>query len=240
MAKPLRERLNQRDPSGLQRTEDRRARELTADLDAAVKRILERLPAGAGPEEVRRVVDDELASYSRESRDKVIAWVQDTEQRAVLRSRQVLKAAGVRVDAVLGPQGEISRELRARIEINVEAEIDSLSADAKKVLTRSLIDGITAGEGARVLARRIEDDMAMPRQRAELIARTETMRAFNDASKEQYARYGIERVEWLATPDGRTCSVCGALHGRSWPLGKEPPCPAHPRCRCVILPVTDA
>lgn len=240
MAKPLRERLNQKDPSGLQRTEDRRARELTADLDAAVKRILERLPANASPEEVRRVVDDELASYSRESRDKVIKWVQDTENRAVLRSRQVLKAAGVRVDAVLGPQGEISRELRARIEINVEAEIDSLSADAKKVLTRNLIDGMTAGEGARVLARRIEDDMAMPRQRAELIARTETMRAFNDTSKEQYARYGIERVEWLATPDERTCSVCGALHGRQWDIGKAPQCPAHPRCRCVILPVTDA
>lgn len=240
MAKPLRERLNQKDPSGLQRTEDRRAREMQRDLDALMKRIIEQLPPGASAEDVRRIVDRELASYSTEARAKVIAWVQDTENRAVIRSRQVLKAAGVRGDAVLGPTGEISPELRARIEINVEAEIDSLSADAKKVLTRSLIDGMTAGEGARVLARRISDDMAMPRQRAELIARTETMRAFNDASKEQYARYGIERVEWLATPDERTCSVCGALHGRSWPLGKEPPCPAHPRCRCVILPVTDA
>ena len=41
----------------------------------------------------------------------------------------------------------------------------------------------------------------------ELIARTETMRAYNEVSQDQFERYGIEKVEWLAAMDERTCAA---------------------------------
>lgn len=230
--------LNAADPSGLRRTEDRRAAEMQADLERLIRRVLDRLSPDSSPMAVQRIVDAELAGYSSGTRQKVIEWVQDTEQRSVLRGEQLLKASGVSIGARLGPR-ELPKDLRERIEINIANEIDSLTADVKKALTRSLIDGMEAGEGSRVLTKRLQEDLAMPRVRADLIARTETMRAYNDASKAQYERYGIKRVEWLAAIDERTCPTCGALNGRQWPIDKAPPCPAHPRCRCVLLPCVD-
>lgn len=231
-----RKALNPNDPSGLRRTEDRRAREMRADLEQALKRVLEQASPHTSPAELQRIIDRELAAYNYATRAKLLDWLEDTGQRAVLRSEVMLDAAGVQVGARLGPR-QLPPDLRERIEINVANELDSLQADARKVLTRSLTEGLEAGEGARTLAERIGGDMAMPLQRAELIARTETMRAYNDTAVAQYVRHDIERVEWLATKDARTCPTCGMLHGRRWPIEQAPPCPAHPRCRCVLLPV---
>ena len=87
-------------------------------------------------------------------------------------------------------------------------------------------------------------------ERAETIARTETMKASNTGFRmgvNGAVRDGLlhrdSRRRWSATGDERQCPICGRLHGtvtslhESWPEG-EPP--AHPRCRCtfVILPPT--
>lgn len=40
-------------------------------------------------------------------------------------------------------------------------------------------------------------------------------------------------VQWLATLDNRTCTVCGALDLKEFPLDKGPRPPLHPNCRCT-------
>lgn len=238
----LRKRVNAKDPSGLKATENRRAAETQRDFDAALKRILERVQreGATTPAAVQRIVEDELGAYERETTDKVIKWVQDTSDRAVIRSETLLKAGGVKVQAVLGPR-EASPEVREILEVSVRTDIRALSADTQQALTRALIDGISAGEGARTLTKRVQEATGMERRRAELIARTETMEAFRQSSSDQHARYGIEEEEWLTARDGRVCNECASLDGKRFKTGRAPRVHGgtNANCRCVLLPVVD-
>lgn len=86
-------------------------------------------------------------------------------------------------------------------------------------------------------------------ERADVIARTETMRAANqgqleawDQAEEQGLLTGDEKKEWIVTPDDRLCPICEPLDGEQVDRdgtfnveGEEidgPP--AHPRCRCAM------
>lgn len=85
----------------------------------------------------------------------------------------------------------------------------------------------------------------LARQRAENIARTETMRASNEGQRQLwrqaqdrgYLPRAQQRV-WIATEDERVCPVCGKLDGKRAALngqfagGHDGP-PAHPSCRCT-------
>lgn len=94
------------------------------------------------------------------------------------------------------------------------------------------------------------------RQRALLIARTETIAAANAGQQLQWAQAvkdgllrGTERQRWVVAFDERLCPQCRALHGQSVPLGQsfdsiDGPVaapPAHPNCRCsIVLEVPNA
>lgn len=73
--------------------------------------------------------------------------------------------------------------------------------------------------------------------RAEMIARTELSWAYNRSAKRAYVNAGFERVEWSAVIDQRTCPVCLERNGTTYPINGHPDIPAHPRCRCSLLPV---
>ena len=110
---------------------------------------------------------------------------------------------------------------------------------AKKIMSE-LSDGITKGESIDDLRRRITDSVdSISAPRAETIARTETLYAFNTAAKEQYNRYGVSKVEWLTAYDERVCIECGPLQGKQFEIDSAPDCPLHPNCRCTLLPVIE-
>ena len=73
------------------------------------------------------------------------------------------------------------------------------------------------------------------KSRADVIARTESLRAYNSASSQYYAVNGINLVMWYATSDDRTCPICNARAGRIYKrISTQAPC--HPRCRCYLAP----
>ena len=121
---------------------------------------------------------------------------------------------------------EFSRKLEA---VNVER------------LRAELSEGIKAGESIKELAQRVYttyDDWGF--RRAELIARTETLRASNEAALETYRQSGVvEKKIWITYIDDRTCEECDGLDGEVVELekdfegGYDAP-PAHPRCRCAV------
>jgi HK97 family phage portal protein len=81
------------------------------------------------------------------------------------------------------------------------------------------------------------------RQRAELIAATETSRAYNEGLQQAFRESGLVNLwEWRTSEDERVCPVCGPLHGRRAPIGQAIDgynIPAHPRCRCWPLAVVE-
>lgn len=230
--------MNARDPSGLRTTEDRRAAELARDYDAMVKAVLQRVAAGeiTDPTLISEIVAEECARYSTLQQAKVIKWAQDSASKATIRAVQQVKRAGVTVPVTLGPQ-PIPEDVRKVLTANITNEIESLSTDARKVIVRELTDGITAGEGMDDLRRRLQSATAMDKNRADLIARTETMDAFNLAARSTYKKHGAIGVRIFTAQDERRCKYCGAMHGKVLDITDPRRPPFHPRCRCVEEPV---
>lgn len=82
------------------------------------------------------------------------------------------------------------------------------------------------------------------RNRAEMVATTEITRSYAEGNRAAWQRGGIiEQMEWRTAGDeiAARCPICGPLNGQtsdvrgSFGGGYFPP--AHPRCRCMILPV---
>ena len=60
-----------------------------------------------------------------------------------------------------------------------------------------------------------------------------------DAVTEQvYRDLNVERVQWIAEDDDKTCSVCHELDGQIFDLDDVPP-KQHWHCRCYLLPARD-
>lgn len=55
------------------------------------------------------------------------------------------------------------------------------------------------------------------KQRAQVIARTETIRSSNAGTQEAWRLAGIERKQWYASIDGRQCPWCEDMHNRFGP-----------------------
>jgi SPP1 gp7 family putative phage head morphogenesis protein len=59
------------------------------------------------------------------------------------------------------------------------------------------------------------------------------------AAQHRYSEYGIKEVEVWADEDERRCEVCGELHEKRYPVNGVMPVPAHPNCRCTVIPVVE-
>ena len=77
----------------------------------------------------------------------------------------------------------------------------------------------------------------MSYRRADTVVRTEIAHIQTQAAQQRYKDYGIEEVEIWADEDERRCDVCGKLHRTKYKVGASIPIPAHPNCRCCIVPV---
>lgn len=71
------------------------------------------------------------------------------------------------------------------------------------------------------------------------IARTETVRIANIASKDTYEENGVESYRWLASTGQRTCNQCAGMNGKVFGIKDNVLPPIHSMCRCTVVPVTD-
>lgn len=73
--------------------------------------------------------------------------------------------------------------------------------------------------------------------RAELIARTEIQTAYVQGQIDQARKNGFDWGRWSAGAE-RTCGFCISRHGMVYEMDDiEGQIPAHPRCRCTVIPV---
>lgn len=99
------------------------------------------------------------------------------------------------------------------------------------------------GETTFQTARRVRDVLGVNRRTAETIARTATTHIATRAREQFYIENDdiVDKVRFLAILDSRTCPICAALDGQTWPVGakdtKRPP--RHANCRCTLQAVLD-
>ncbi len=126
--------------------------------------------------------------------------------------------------------------------------IDGISEDTRAQIREVIEASFDEQFDVDDLADEIADIIGDP-ARAELIARTEVMRASNEGQLEAWDQAtdaglltGNEQKEWIVTPDDRLCPICEPMDGVTVPLDddfdvdgdKVDAPPAHPNCRCTV------
>lgn len=113
------------------------------------------------------------------------------------------------------------------------------TAMLKSELNKGLIDCVTTGKPTSVLKERLTERFGVAYNRADSIVRTEYSHIQNEAARKRYRDSGVKQVEVWADPDERTCDICGKLHEKKFDVNGAVPVPAHPRCRCRVIPVIE-
>lgn len=108
-----------------------------------------------------------------------------------------------------------------------------------QTLNDELINCVVSGKKTTQLKQILQERFSVSYSAADSLVRTEMTHIQTQAAKQRYTDYGIQKVEIWADPDERRCDVCGELHKKVYPVGAAVPIPAHPRCRCCILPVIE-
>ena len=106
-------------------------------------------------------------------------------------------------------------------------------------LNTELIHCVTTGKKTTELKNLLQERFNVSYSRADALVRTEIAHIQTESAKKRYEDYGLQQVEIWADEDERRCDVCGKLHETKYPIGAHVPIPAHPRCRCCIVPVID-
>lgn len=91
-----------------------------------------------------------------------------------------------------------------------------LSKTIKNEMTQMVIQG----RDSRTIAKRVATRMDTSYKNAVRLVQTEHSYVMNEASKYTYEDLNIEKYEFLATLDSRTCSVCGKLDGKVFELSE--------------------
>ena len=110
--------------------------------------------------------------------------------------------------------------------------LDGIGQTSIDRIGNAIASGVSQGFPARTIASSVNAIIADP-VRAMTIAVTESNRAYNLASVDQYAASGTKQFEWIAYDTA--CPECAALEGVH-DLSDDVP-PEHPNCRCTVAAV---
>lgn len=123
--------------------------------------------------------------------------------------------------------------------------LDGITREMDKQISRILSRGIIDGIGARALAKQINDRVQkIGITRSRMLARTEVIAAHAEATLNMYEEAGLEGVtvqaEFTTAGDDSVCPECEALEGKIYTIEESRGViPVHPNCRCTFLPVLD-
>ncbi len=115
-----------------------------------------------------------------------------------------------------------------------------MSEDAIQAVRKRLLAGLALGEGPRSIGASIQLGLKdVTRNRAQAIARTETISAYRDANLATYRANDdvVKEWEWDCTEDERLCPLCKPMDHQRFPLSQDFEA-KHPNDRCTPIPVT--
>lgn len=136
---------------------------------------------------------------------------------------------------------------RPRIDVTIPIEaVTAAARQARGYLTKHgtrfaetsaeiVASGITEGRSTEKMVQEMQDRLGVVKSRGEVIVRTESLRAYNDASNNYYFANNVDYVLYYATADDRACPICAPRGGQVYKR-TEITVPVHPRCRCYLAP----
>lgn len=120
-------------------------------------------------------------------------------------------------------------------------DLKNVTHDMSTRMTRALADGLVQGKSPREIARDLNKQVDIGRDRALVVARSELIRAHAEGQLTALKNLGVEElgvmVEWSTTGDKRVCPRCRNLQGIVLKIDEATGLiPAHPLCRCAFIP----
>jgi SPP1 gp7 family putative phage head morphogenesis protein len=133
------------------------------------------------------------------------------------------------------PTEGFSKYLRT---VNADSYFKNFNKETVENLGTALSNAITLGLDAESAAVMIGKHVANP-SRALTIAITEQNRAMSFSTIQRYQAAGLQKMEWAVSDP---CDICAKNDGQIIQIGQtfasgDAQPPAHPHCRCVLLPV---
>ena len=113
------------------------------------------------------------------------------------------------------------------------------TAQLAQTLEDELIHCVISGKKTTELKQLLQERFNVSYRRADMLVRTEIAHITTTAAQKRYEDAGISEVEIWADKDERRCEHCGKLHQKRFPINGKIPIPAHPNCRCNVLPVIE-
>ncbi|MHC5248813.1 minor capsid protein [Enterococcus sp. LJL90] len=108
-----------------------------------------------------------------------------------------------------------------------------LIASMKSELTSGVVQGKSIYRVANLMDARLQ----VGRSQTQRLVRTEYMHALNQGQIESYKAKGYSKLRWVAKMDDRTSDICEHRNGKEYDIDNLPDIPAHPNCRCTLVPV---
>lgn len=187
-------------------------------------------------------------------------------KRGVIRARYEMKRAGLNVPSLDETGGINSAMINpfhldrlGAIYTRAYMGLVDITTNMEKIISHVLTDGLADGDNPRTIARMLVasingqgmGDLAITdkvgrfipaRRRAEMLARTEVIRAHHYATIQEYKNWAVEGVvvqaEFMTAGDDRVCPDCESKQGNIYTLDEvQNLIPVHPQCRCVAIPV---
>lgn len=188
-------------------------------------------------------------------------------QQGIRRGRQELRKLGVEIDeGQLGGDpirvafnSPVHADRVGMIYTRAYSSLKGITEEMGSVVSDVLALGIADGRGPKEIARLLNKTIlgsgtgvdlgildSLGRKvpslrRAEVLARTEVIRAHHSANIAEYKSAGMMgikiQVEHLTAGDERVCPKCAPLNGKRYDIDEaEYMIPVHPQCRCVAIP----
>lgn len=186
-------------------------------------------------------------------------------QQGIRRARQELKKQGVQIDdgqlggdpITVAFNGPVHADRIGLIYTRAYSSLQGITSAMESTVSDVLAMGLADGRGPREIARQLNKAITgmgesmdlvdslgrfVPaKRRAEILARTEVIRAHHSANIGEYKSAGALGItimaEHLTAGDSRVCPICAPLNGKKYNLSEaENMIPVHPQCRCVAIP----
>ena len=136
-----------------------------------------------------------------------------------------------------GPIGTKQMELLATRSFE---QLNGITKSMSGDIARTLSDGFVQGHNPRKIARELVKNVeGLEKKRALVLARTEIVHAYSEASLDAMEALGLDEVsamvEWLAGPTA--CPLCAPLMGVTLTIDQARGLiPRHPNCLCAWIP----
>ena len=123
---------------------------------------------------------------------------------------------------------------------NAAEDLQVMQETTRRVVRDIVSEAVQDGWGTGRTVRAIQDDFIFSKQRAKVIARTETTKALGEGAREVAKDQGQDEKRWGTVGGDDVSEDCERNAGQGWiPIGEDfqgdvSTIPQHPNCRCVV------